>query len=70
VYQPNERDSKVSRGIADGRIAASGVPANETFFPEAHAGEHFSSLFEGNFGRDGLNNVGTPITIQDLARPS
>jgi hypothetical protein len=68
VYQPNKGDPKVSGSVADGSIAASSVPAHETFLGQAHASELLLALGKCQVCRDRLNHIGATVGVEYLVR--
>ena len=68
VHQTDEGDSVVNQGIADGSIAALGIPAYEALLAEAHASEDFLARSECQARGKSLNHVRSALGIQRLGR--
>ena len=64
MYQTNERDTKISQRVPDGRVAAFGVPAQEPFLCEAHASENFLPRGERYVCRQCLDNIRSTLGVQ------
>jgi hypothetical protein len=68
VHQTNEGDSVVNQGIADGSIAALGIPANQALLAQAHASEDFLARGECQARGKSLNHVRSALGILRLGR--
>src|SRR3990167_8566249 len=68
MHKANEGQLVVGQGVADGGIATTGIPAQQAIRREAHAGQVFDAIGEGDVLRRGLNDIGAAAAIEYLLR--
>jgi len=70
VDQAHEWDVACGQGVSDRGLAAGRVPAKQAFRCEAHAGEMLGTFRDLEARRGHLEDVGTPMCVEDRVRAS
>jgi hypothetical protein len=65
--KPDEGKLWAVECVADGRAAAGGIPADQSFGREAHALQGLGALGEGDVSGYGLNHIGPAALVEDVA---